>query len=657
MDKNLHTSYSAKDIVTLEGLDAVRKRPGMYIGTTGAKGLHHILWEIVDNAMDEAMNGYADKISVTIYDDNSVSVEDNGRGIPVDDLGKKDKTALEEIFTVLHAGGKFDNEKYEFSGGLHGVGASVTNALSKWLRVKVFSGGSEYIAEFHSPEVDGKIKSGQIKMPLTKLAPSKKRGTLVTFLPDDKVFDKELYNYDLIKNRLRELAFLNKGITLSVEDRRVKNEEGAYKKSTNLYNGGISDFVEYVNRANAKQGDKVIYVESERKAFKVQLAMQYTESYGEKTISFVNNIPTTEGGSHETGFRSAITKCMNDYARKNNLLKQKDANLLGEDYRDGMTAILSIKMQNVQFEGQTKTKLGNPEVKGIVESMISEQLDLFFSIPKNKDSANYIVKRGIEAAKVRDAEKKAKDAQRLKNATTGSVLVGKFSACSGKDPTKNELFIVEGDSAGGSAKQGRDRSFQAILPLKGKPLNTEKKRIDEILKNDEIRAIIYALGTDFYRDFNIKNLKYHKIIILADADQDGAHIRAILLTFFYRYMRQLISEGHVYIGMPPLYKVQKKSDIRYAYNDNELENITTEFKSGYVIQRYKGLGEMNYDQLWDTTLDPKKRTLMRVTIDDAAEAELIISTLMGDNVELRKAFINENANFNKTDNFAEKHSE
>ncbi|MDD3947587.1 MAG: DNA gyrase subunit B [Clostridia bacterium] len=649
--------YNAENIVVLEGLEAVRMRPGMYIGTTGAKGLHHILWEIVDNSMDEAANGYADTINIVIYEDNSVSVEDNGRGIPVDIHPKYNKSGIELVFTVLHAGGKFDNNEYKFSGGLHGVGASVTNALSKWLTVQVFKNKKEYRQEFHSSTINGKVKSGIVKTPLAvaSTTSSKLRGTKVTFLPDDAVFGKEVFDLATIKNRIRELAYLNKGITLSLTDMRVKDENGDPKKYTFMYKGGLVDFVKYVNAAKVLQSQKVIYLEGTTDNFEFQLAMQYTTNYGETLISYVNNIPTTEGGTHETGFKSAMTRCLNDYARRNNLLKTKGGNIIGDDYRDGMTAILSIKMQNIQFEGQTKTKLGNPEIKSLVETMVGEKLDAYLSENKNKDMGSLIVKIGLNASKVRDAEKRAKDAQRQKNAMTGSVLIGKFSACSGRKAENNELFIVEGDSAGGSAKQGRDRSFQAVLPLRGKPLNCERKRKEQIIANEEIKTIIYALGTDYDKDFDINSLKYNKVIILADADQDGAHIRAILLTFFYRYMRKLITEGHVYIGMPPLYKIEKKGEVSYAYDDIELDKILSETKGSYSLQRYKGLGEMNPEQLWDTTLDPKKRTLMRVTVENAIEAEHMISTLMGDDVAARKEFINENANFNKIDTFAVKY--
>ena len=648
-------NYKAKNIVVLEGLDAVRLRPGMYIGTTGIKGLHHILWEIVDNAMDEAANGYADTLRITINVDGSATVEDNGRGIPVDIHPVHKKSGVELVYTVLHAGGKFDNEEYKFSGGLHGVGASVTNALSEWCKVEVFKDKKEYCQEFHSVMVNGKMRSGIPVAPLKQVGNTKKRGTKVTFFPDAKVFETIIFDRNTIKNRLQELAYLNKGVKIIFTDERELDDEGNVYSREFFYKGGLVDFVKKVNEKKEKKIEKVIYIEAKQDNFELELAIQYTNSEVENVISFVNNIPTIEGGTHETGFKQAFTRCMNDYVKKNNLRKSKDPALIGDDFREGMTAILSIKMQNIQFEGQTKTKLGNPEVKGIVESIVGEKLGEYLSENKNKDIATHIVKVGVDASKVRDAQKKAKDAQRSKNATTSQALISsKFAACSGRKAEKNELFIVEGDSAGGSAKQGRDRSFQAVLPLRGKPKNTEGVKKFEVIKNEEFNTLIYALGTDFDKDFNIKNLKYDKIIILADADHDGEHIRSLLLTFFYRHMRPLISEGHVYFGMPPLYKIEKKGEIKYAYNDIELEKMLAEIKGSYSLQRYKGLGEMNPEQLWETTLNPKTRTLARITVDDVVEADNIISILMGKDPAPRKEFINENARFNKEDTFVTK---
>ena len=667
------SNYQAKNIQVLEGLDAVRLRPGMYIGTTGAKGLHHILWEIVDNAIDEVANGYADTIEIIINADGSASVEDNGRGIPVDMHPTKHKTGVELVFGVLHAGGKFDNAEYKFSGGLHGVGASVTNALSEWLTVEIYRLKQIHYIEFHSPtDAHGKVHSGVLKTPLEITGKTKKTGTKVTFMPDKRVFGAEQFDYISIKNKVRELAFLNKGLHITLKDLRILDANGLPKNPASIteeerqafqprvmeckYDGGIADYVSYLNEAKVAQHKRVVLMEKSGTNFEVALAFQYTDSYDETIVSFVNNIPTPEGGTHETGFKSAFTRCMNDYARKRKFIKDNGGDLQGEDFRVGMTAVLAIKMQNVQFEGQTKTKLGNPEVKGIVQSLLSEELDKFLADPKNKEIADLIGKIGVDSCKVREAEKRAKQAQREKNALTGSVLIGKFAACSGRRAEENELFIVEGDSAGGSAKQGRDRAFQAVLPLKGKPLNVEKRRYEQVIGNDEIKTIIYALGADCGKDFELDKLKFGKVIILADADQDGAHIRSILLTFFYRYMREMIREGKVFVGMPPLYKVQKKDLIKYAYDDPELDKITAELKTGYTIQRYKGLGEMNPTQLWDTTLNPRTRTLMRVTLEDIGESDRMVATLMGDNVEARKAFIYENANFNKVDSFAKKYS-
>ncbi|NLT18940.1 MAG: DNA topoisomerase 4 subunit B [Firmicutes bacterium ADurb.Bin080] len=648
--------YGVTDLVVLEGLEAVRLRPGMYIGTTGAKGLHHILWEIVDNSMDEAANGYADTIEVIVYEDGSVSVEDNGRGIPIEIHPKYKISGIEMVYTKLHAGGKFDNKEYKFSGGLHGVGASVTNALSKWLKVQVFREKKEYVQEFHSFKDGKNVKSGVPKGPIQCVGQSKKRGTKTTFLPDNDVFEGVTLDRQTIKRRIRELAYLNKGIRLIFEDRREKNEEGDFYRYDYCFKGGISDFVKHLNETKNRLFEKVIYISGGSENFELELAIQYNDTPVETIISYVNNIPTSEGGTHETGFKQAYTKCLNDYVKRNNLLKAKDPQLIGDDFREGMTAVLSIRMQNIQFEGQTKTKLGNPEVKGIVESIINEKLPEFFEDSKNKDLPSIISKVGINAGKIRDAEKKTKDAMRAKNSMSGQALAGKFSACSGKNPLLNELFIVEGESAGGSARKGRDRNFQAVLPLRGKPLNTETAKKHELLSNEEIKTLIYAIGADFDKDFNIDNLKYDKIIILADADHDGEHIRSLLLTFFYRHMRQLISEGHVYFGMPPLYKVEKRGVIQYAYDDQELDKILEDNKGKekFKLQRYKGLGEMSDVQLWDTTLNPKTRTLMRITVDDVAEADRMLSTWMGNDALARKEYINENANFNKIDKFAEK---
>ncbi len=650
--------YDAKNIVVLEGLDAVRLRPGMYIGTTGAKGMHHLIWEIVDNSVDEALNGYADVIRVVIYEDGSVSVEDNGRGMPVDMHPKYKKSGVELIFTQLHAGGKFDNKEYQWSGGLHGVGASVVNALSEWLQVEVYRDKKVYTQRFEKVVEGKKVRSGIPVTALTCVGTTKKRGTKTHFKPDADVFETVDIDFRTVSQRLKELAFLTKGVTFSIEDRREKDEDGNFKFKEYCFKGGLVDFIKNIDENKTKLSEKVIYIESrdEQSKFQIQVAIQYTEGFMENIISYVNNIPTSEGGTHETGFKLAFTKAMNDYVKRNNLSKAKDPALIGDDYREGMNAVISVRMQNMQFEGQTKTKLGNPEVKGLVDSMVYEKLTEFFAEPKNKDIATMISKIGINASKVRTEEKKVKDAMRAKNAMTGQVLVGKLAACSGRNYGINELFIVEGDSAGGSAKKGRNRTFQAVLPLRGKPLNTEKANKTAMLANDEIKTIIYTLGADFDKDFNIKNLKYDKIIILADADHDGEHIRCLLLTFFYRHMRPLITEGHVYLGMPPLYKVEQKKqgEIRYAYNDQELDKMLAETKGAYTLQRYKGLGEMNFDQLWDTTLNPKTRTLTRVTVEDAAEADSMISLLMGDDAASRKEFINENANFNKVDTFKSK---
>ena len=646
MSKN----YTAENIQVLEGLDAVRMRPGMYIGTTGIKGLHHILWELVDNAMDEVANGFGSKIHVIIYEDGSASVEDNGRGVPVDIHPTMKISGVEVVYTQLHAGGKFDNSNYTHSGGLHGVGASVTNALSRWMTVDVFKNGTTYEAEFESPEVKkGVIKSGIVKTHLfdTKKK-TKKTGTFVRFMPDDRVFETIKFNSELITRRLKELAFLNKGAKIIYEDRRVAVGNG-YQTIEFCYEGGLKDFVVYLNELKKPVFDNPIYFTGTKDNISLEVAIQYNDSYTESTFSYVNNIPTPEGGTHETGYKVGLTRVLNDFARKLGILKDKDSNFQGDDFREGMTAVISVKMQNVQFEGQTKTKLGNTEAKQACEAITLAELPAY--LEKNKTVTEIILKKAQLAAKVREATRKQKELTRAKNSIDSFNVVGKLKSCSGKKAELNELFIVEGDSAGGTCTQARNRSFQAILPLRGKPLNTEKKRIDQVLANEEIKTLISALGAGFAEDFNTEDLKYGKVVILSDADQDGYHIRCILLTFFFRYMKDLITEGHVYIGMPPLYKISKKNETRYVYSDEELDIAKEEMGRSCEVERYKGLGEMNAEQLWSTTLDPQKRKMIKVSIDDAAQAEKMVSVLMGDAVDQRKAYIVEHSNFNKQDAF------
>ena len=653
--KRQESSYNAGKLQVLEGLDAVRMRPGMYIGTTSVRGLHHLLWEIVDNGIDEALAGFATEILVTLHKDGSASVWDNGRGVPVDEHPQLHVSGIELIYTRLHAGGKFGNENYAYSGGLHGVGASVVNALSKWMTVDSFRDWAHYQMRFETlwDEKEKKWRAGKPVGGLQKLGNTRKRGTLVRFMPDDTIFTEDSrFNSETVSRRLRELAYLNKGLKITFVDERARDDDK--KQMEFCYAGGIGDYVKYLNQNKTPLHSEPIMLEGKKDDILCAVAMQYTDSYTESVFSYVNNIPTSEGGTHEVGFRTAMTKAFNDYARKIGALKEKDANLAGEDFREGLTAIVTVMVKNPQFEGQTKGKLGNSEVKPAVEAIVTDQLYQFLENLKNGELASKIIEKSIKSAKVREAARKARDVARQRNSLEAAPLVGKLSACTGRKAVENELFIVEGDSAGGSAKQGRDRHFQAILPLRGKPLNAEKKRLDQVLQNEEFRSLITALGTNIDEDFDISALKYHKVIILSDADQDGAHIRAILLTFFYRYMRELIAQGHVYIGMPPLYLVKRPGGAQeYAYDDKALRRLT-QGKKNYTIQRYKGLGEMNPEQLWETTMDPANRRLMRVTLEDAAREDEIITILMGDKVDPRREYIINHAEFNKQDNFEEK---
>lgn len=642
-------SYDAKDIQILEGLDAVRLRPGMYIGTTGPRGLHHLIWEIVDNSVDEAANGYCSRIIVTLNKDGSVSVEDNGRGIPVAIHPQKKVSAAEVVFTELHAGGKFNNDNYSYSGGLHGVGASVVNALSRWLKLEVKRDGKKYVQEYESKaDSKGKVKGGVPLYPLKEVGVAVSTGTKVTFMPDDRIFESITFNPNIIKEHLQEISFLNKGLQIDFVIEASKKEES--KSYSFKYDGGVIDFVKYLNESKTPLYPEPIYIAGESDEIKVEIAMQHTDSYTESIFSFVNNIQTTDGGTHEIGFKSGLTKVLSDLAEKSGNLKGKNASLLvGDDFREGLTTVILVKMKTVEFEGQTKTKLGNPQARPAVESVVMNGLNDFFANKKNAKVLQTVLDKALGAAKVREASRKAKEIARQKNSIENSTLIGKLASCTGKDYKNNEIFIVEGDSAGGSCKQARDRHFQAILPLRGKPLNVEKKRIDQVLMNDEFRTLISALGAGIGEEFNVDAIKYNKIIILADADQDGFHIRSILLTFFFRYMKPLITNGHVFIGLPPLYRVSKKDYVEYVYSDAELPEATKRAGKGYKLQRYKGLGEMDKDQLWDTTMDPSQRTLVQVTIEDAAEAEKMISTWMSDNVEARKNYIAEHANFSRVD--------
>ncbi len=675
-------TYNADNLRVLEGLEAVRVRPGMYIGSTGAKGLHHILWEIVDNAIDEAANGYADEISVKLWKDGSASVEDNGRGMPTDINTKTKISGVELIFTKLHAGGKFDQENYAFSGGLHGVGASVTNALSKWLKVEVYR-GTVFRMGFTS-RYDGRRKKWLCGIPDGALQntgeKTLKRGSFVRFMPDADVFETVEWNYDVISKRLRELAFLNKGLRINLSDERelysvseITGEDGetAVEKTrlpergdvSYKFDGGLVDFIKYVNADKTPLYAEPLYYSAVKDIqlkgqpagkIKIEFALCHTKDDTESLFSFVNNISTIEGGYHETGFRSGLLKSVNDYARTNAVLKAKDAPFIVDDVKEGLTAVLTVKMSNVEFEGQTKTKLGNPEVKAPVEQTVCEGLAALMNQRGNKAVFDEIAKKAKFAADDRIKHRAERDVAKAASENEGLNLIGKLAPCSGKNADMNELFIVEGDSAGGTAKQARVRQYQSILPLRGKPLNVQKKSALQALQNEELKTLISAIGAGFNRNFDVEKTRYKKVIILSDADQDGMHIRCILLTFFFKYMRELVNAGYVYIGMPPLYKVYKKDIVEYAYDDKELDEKIAKVGKGYQIQRYKGLGEMSAEQLWETTMDPATRNMIRVTIEDAAEAASVIEMLMGDKVDGRKEFLAKNANFNKVDGFIER---
>lgn len=623
------SNYDESQIQVLEGLEAVRKRPGMYIGSTSSTGLHHLVYEIVDNSIDEALAGYCTHIEVTINQDNSITVCDNGRGIPVGIQPQTGLPAVEVVFTILHAGGKFGGDGYKVSGGLHGVGASVVNALSENLEVEVCDGEKIYRQEY---------SRGVVTMPLTVVGTTEKTGTKVHFKPDGEIFETLEFDYSILLARMREQAFLNRGIRITVTDAR-----GEGKSESMQYDGGICSFVEYKNRHNTPLHQEVIYVEVEREDCQAEVAMQYNDSYKETIISFANNIHTTEGGMHETGFKSALTRVLNDYARKKGFLKENDQPLSGDDVREGLTAVISVKMKEAQFEGQTKTKLGNSEIRGLVETMMSEKFSAF--LEENPAVAKTVLDKAMNAAKAREAARRARELTRRKGALDSATLPGKLADCSDRNPENTEIYIVEGDSAGGSAKQGRDRTFQAILPLWGKMLNVEKSRIDKVYGNDKLSPVIKALGAGIGDDFDLDKLRYHKVVIMADADVDGAHIRTLLLTFFFRFMRPLVEHGYVYLAQPPLFKVERNKNVYYAYNEEDLDKILNEIgrDSRNKVQRYKGLGEMTSTQLWETTMDPERRTMLQVTIEDAEAADEIFTVLMGDRVEPRREFIEQYA--------------
>ena len=623
--------YGASQIQVLEGLEAVRKRPGMYIGSTGPRGLHHLVYEIVDNSIDEALQGYCDRIYVSLNEDGSVTVKDDGRGIPVEIHPKTGKSTLETVLTVLHAGGKFGGGGYKVSGGLHGVGISVVNALSKWLVADVYRNGKIYRQTY---------EKGITTSELEVVGESHHTGTIINFMPDETIFDEIEFKYETLEHRLRELSFLNKGVKIVFEDKR----EGSQRKKEFHYEGGLVEFVKYLNKTKTPIHDDVVYIDKKVGDSIVEIAMQYTDGYTENIYSFANNIDTHEGGTHLAGFKAALTKTVNDYAKRNKLIKENEGNLTGEDIREGLTAVISVKLPDPQFEGQTKTKLGNTYMRGNVDGVTVEELGAF--LEENPTTARTIVDKGLRAQRAREAAKRARELTRRKSVLESTSLPGKLADCAEKDPVKSEIFLVEGDSAGGSAKQGRDRHTQAILPLRGKILNVEKSRLDRILSSDEIKNMITAFGCGIGNDFDLEKARYHKIVIMTDADVDGAHIRTLLLTFFFRYMRPLIENGYVYAAQPPLYKVKKQKKEYYVYSDKELEVLLEEIgRTGVELQRYKGLGEMNAEQLWDTTMNPETRTLLQVTIEDAVMADQVFSMLMGDKVGPRKEFIEENATY------------